>query len=144
MLRAWPIVLVASALVPSAPARADDAEDKAAAFVEKLGGSVTRDEKRPGNPVVRVNLSQSKVTDADLRFLAPLQSVTSLDLSLTGISDAGLKELAALPNLRWLDLQHWSVSREHSQRCSATRRRCPRPQKTRTSNVYRCKACYPA
>ena len=34
------------------PARADDAEDKAVAFVEKLGGEVTRDEKLPGKPVI--------------------------------------------------------------------------------------------
>ena len=33
-------------------ARADDAEDKAVAFVEKLGGAVARDEKAPGKPVI--------------------------------------------------------------------------------------------
>src|SRR5947209_7767571 len=41
---------IAAGLVLSAPApaRANDDEDKAAAYVEKIGGKVTRDEKRPG------------------------------------------------------------------------------------------------
>ena len=46
-------------LIPSAPLYADDAEDKAVAFVEKLGGKVTRDEKLPGKPVIRVHLSSA-------------------------------------------------------------------------------------
>ena len=44
------------------------AEDKAGVvFVEKLGGNVNRNDKRPGKPVVAVNLSRPKVTDANLR-----------------------------------------------------------------------------
>src|SRR4051794_17700446 len=45
------LVLSSSTLV-----RADDAEDKAAALVEKLGGKVIRDETRPGKPVIEVGL----------------------------------------------------------------------------------------
>jgi predicted DNA-binding protein (UPF0251 family) len=41
----------AAARAPLLP-RAEDAEDKAVALVEKLGGTVTRDAKRPGKPVV--------------------------------------------------------------------------------------------
>ena len=63
--------------------RADDAEDKAVAFVEKLGGKVTRDEKAPGKPVITVDLSVTQVTDAGLKELAPLQNLTALDLSYT-------------------------------------------------------------
>ena len=51
------------------PAWADDAEDQAVAFVEKLGGKVTRDEKAPGRPVIIVNLSFKQVTDAGLKEL---------------------------------------------------------------------------
>ena len=36
---------VAAWVLAAAPVRADDAEDKAVAFVEKLGGTVTRDQK---------------------------------------------------------------------------------------------------
>ena len=42
---------VVSWLVLGSPAvRADDAEDKAVAFVEKLGGRVIRDDARPASP----------------------------------------------------------------------------------------------
>ena len=63
-----------------APLYADDAEDKAVAFVEKLGGKVTRDEKLPGKPVIGVHLSFSAVTDAGLKELAPLKNLATLDL----------------------------------------------------------------
>ena len=38
------------AIGPAAPLRADDAEDKAVALVEGLGGKTTRDPKRSGKP----------------------------------------------------------------------------------------------
>ena len=47
--------------------RADEA--KAVKAVEKLGGKVTVDDKRPGKPVVGVDLSNTKVTDAGLKEL---------------------------------------------------------------------------
>jgi len=45
-----------------AVARADDAEDKAVLFVEKLKGTFTRDDEKPGKPVVGVNLTVTEVT----------------------------------------------------------------------------------
>jgi internalin A len=38
-----------SVLCPCAALRADDVEHKAVAFMKELGGTVTRDEKAPGN-----------------------------------------------------------------------------------------------
>ena len=64
------------ALGPAAPVRGDDAEDKAVALVEGLGGKVTRDGKRPGKPVTEVDLSGTAVTDAELPGLAPLKNLT--------------------------------------------------------------------
>jgi len=97
-----------------APVRADDTEDKAVAFVEKLGGKVTRDDKLPGKPVIGVNLGMSvistKVTDAGLKELAPLKNLSTLDLSGTAVTDAGLKELAPLKNLTSLDLFRTAVT----------------------------------
>ena len=43
-------------LSSTARVRADEAEDKAVAVVEELGGRVTRDEKAPGKPVVTVGI----------------------------------------------------------------------------------------
>src|SRR5437868_2983618 len=48
---------------PPAPV-ADEAG--AVAALEELGARVRRNDKRPGNPVVAVNLARTKVTDADL------------------------------------------------------------------------------
>src|SRR5688572_13762631 len=91
-------------LCSGSPARADDAEDKAVAFVEKLGGTVTRDEKQPGKPVVSVNLRYRKVTDAGVKELAVFKNLTTLHLNRTGVTDAGVKELAPLTNLTTLYL----------------------------------------
>ena len=61
---------------------ADDAEDKAVAFVEKLGGKVKRDDKAEGKPVRGVDLAdRTKVTDAGLKELAALKQLQSLDLT---------------------------------------------------------------
>lgn len=99
MFRSLTFTLTLSGLCLCSSLRADDAEDKAVAFVAKLGGKVTRDEKAPGKPVTTLNLSLGGVTDADLKELATLKNLTYLDLSHTAVTDAGLKELQqALPN----------------------------------------------
>ncbi len=88
----------------SSPAttRADDAQDKAVAFVESLHGKLTRDEKLPGKPVVEVNLASTAVTDAGLKQLAAFKSLSVLDLRNTAITDAGLKEIGKLNSLTQL------------------------------------------
>ena len=79
----------------------DDAEDKAVAFVEKLGGTVTRDDKAPSKPIIGVQLSNTYVTDAGLKELAPLKNLTWLSLGGTKVTDEGLKELRdALPKCK--------------------------------------------
>ena len=98
-------------LCSSAPVRADDAEAKAVAFVEKLRGEVTRDEKAPGKPVVTVILFyNTKVADAGLKELSALKNLTSLRLFDTQVTDAGLKALAPLKNLSTLYLGSTKVT----------------------------------
>ncbi len=87
-----------------------DAEAKGVAAVERLGGTVTRDEERPGKPVVEVHLGFSQATDADLKELAGLKRLQVLALPHTAVTDAGLKELAALPALRKLYLNDTGVT----------------------------------
>src|SRR5262249_17962728 len=96
--------------------RADEAA--AVAWVEKVGGSVTRDDKLPGRPVIAVALHGSilydtgveerapyrHVTDATLKELAPLHALQQLDLHGTQVTGSGLKELAHLKNLQMLSL----------------------------------------
>src|ERR1019366_3707157 len=82
----------------------DEAEDKALAAIEKLGGKVARDAKTTGNPVVRVSLLYSKVTDEQLVILGALKNLQDLDLFGTKLTDDGLKHLRTLQNLRTLNL----------------------------------------
>lgn len=98
------LALALSGLCLCSPLRADEAEDKAVAFVKKLGGEVERDAKAPGKPVVAVHLWNTNVADVGLKNLAPLKDITWLNLSETKVTDAGLKELAALKDLQTLFL----------------------------------------
>jgi|SRR5579883_2826069 len=101
MFRIVAFALALSGLCLCSPLRADDAEDKAVAFVEKLGGTATRDEKAPGKPITVVNLIGTKVTDAGLKELATLKNLNTFYLGETQATDAGLKELQqALPKCR--------------------------------------------
>ena len=50
------------------------------------------------------DLSDTQITDADLKEVAKLQNLTHLYLSDTQITDAGLKEIAKLQKLEWLFL----------------------------------------
>jgi internalin A len=58
-------------LILAVAGRADEAA--AVKAVEKLGGKVTVDDKQPGKPVVGVELSGTKVTDAALKELKELK-----------------------------------------------------------------------
>src|SRR5690349_14767279 len=76
--------------------RADDG--RVTATLEALGAHVRRDEAKPGKPIVFVEVMgvvDRKMTDADLKDLAPLDHLRSLSLVNTRLTDAGLKHLAA-------------------------------------------------
>ena len=81
---------------------ANDAEEQAAAIAEKLGGKVTRDEKRPGRPVVEVDFGTADVTAADLRALAPLKNLTRLHLFSRDVTDGVLAVLREINLLHTL------------------------------------------
>src|SRR5262249_47050285 len=88
--------------------RADEAV--AVKAIKKLGGKVTVDDKRPGKPVVGVNLGGTKVTDAGLKELKELKNLRELNLGDTQVTGAGLKELKELKNLQGLDLSYGEVT----------------------------------
>src|ERR687884_316868 len=92
----------------SGAARADEAS--AAKAVGKLGGTVTRDDKLPGKPVIGVHFNFKPVTDVGWKELAELKQLTTLYLTATQVTDEGLKELKHLKQLTSLDLEGTKVT----------------------------------
>jgi hypothetical protein len=91
---------------------ADDAEDKSIADINKLGGTIERDDKKPGAPVIAVDFSKKEVKDADLKCLQNLGELRSLKLDNSRITDDGLKFVKELKNLRRLTLSFTAISDE--------------------------------
>jgi hypothetical protein len=91
---------------------ADEVEDKAIADIMKLGGKIERDDKKPGSPVIAVDLSGKKVKDADLKCLKTFGELKSLKLDDTRITDDGLKHVKDLKNLRRLTVSFTATSDE--------------------------------
>jgi beta-lactamase regulating signal transducer with metallopeptidase domain/Leucine-rich repeat (LRR) protein len=107
------ILLAALILVGLVPWRLIAAESNqvtAVADIEHLGGKVIFDEKRPGKPVVGVDLRASKVSDAALEHLNGLPQLKGLDLGDTQITGAGLEYLNGLNQLQGLNLDRTNIT----------------------------------
>jgi hypothetical protein len=98
-------------LVFSWVGRGDDAEDKAARWVGDIGGKVTRDDSRPGKPVVKVEFAVNrKVTNDDLQRLQAFPGLKELSLFFDEqITDAGMKHVKELKALERLTLNNTGV-----------------------------------
>ena len=95
------------------PAPQEPDENSVAAALEKVGAGIRRDEKRPGRPVVWVELtSKTQVTDADLRGVTNLKSLQTLNLGVTRVTDACLKEVKDLKDLQALQVAGTQVTDE--------------------------------
>jgi hypothetical protein len=94
---------------------AADDQKKNFAEIEKLGGKIDFDatvQRKPANykPVIRADLSDTSVTDADLVFLKNLTHLQELILSNTKVTDAGLQYVKGLKQLRLLYLNKIQVT----------------------------------
>ena len=67
-------------------------------------------ELAPLNDLRKLELDGNEITGAGLKHLAPLEKLEELDLSRTSVGDAGLKELAPFRELRSLDLWNAQVT----------------------------------
>lgn len=85
-------------------------KETAIAEIKNLGGMVDLDTAILGRPVVAVSLSNTRVTDASLRFLRDLTQLRDVDLSGTSVTDAGLEHLNGLDQLETLDLMLTGVT----------------------------------
>jgi len=82
-------------------------ERTAAAKVEKLGGKV---EFNSEGEVVKIDLNNAKITDADLAFLDEFPGLQWLDLRITPISDEGVAHVRTLRKLKFLNLFRTNLS----------------------------------
>jgi hypothetical protein len=89
---------------------AEETEEQAVAALGKLGGTILGTKDRPGNPVYRVILRNTNITDPSLAHLKNLKTLEWLDLKGTKVSDAGLVYLKDLNQLRVLLLNGTKVS----------------------------------
>jgi hypothetical protein len=87
-------------------------EQKAIATIKSLGGSVTANfnASEPGKPMLRIDLHDRQISDADLKSLRNCQNLRELELAGTQITDAGLKELRELKNLEKLDVSGTAIT----------------------------------
>jgi len=92
--------LVLATLLLAHAARAD--EESALKGIEKLGGKVTRDEARPGKPVIGIDFTSTKVTDKELKKLIAFEQLAKLYLDRTQLTDETVKALSEVGLLHTL------------------------------------------
>jgi hypothetical protein len=89
----------------------EEAQAKAVAAIEKLGGKVEIDGTLPGKPVVAVDLAQAKIKDDDLACLVACTELRKLQLERATITDAALVHIRGLAKLELLNLKVLSGNR---------------------------------
>ncbi len=93
-------LITLSAISFASLAQPADGDTKAAADIGALGGKVEMESGK----IIKIDLSRSKVTDADLVVLDNLKEVRELDLRLTTVGDKGLAHLKDWRKLKLLNL----------------------------------------
>jgi len=88
------------------------AEAEAVTRIEALGGEVERDAALRDEPVIRVHLGGTAITDDDLEILRSLQQVRVINLYGTQITDQGLAHLSEMTSIDELQLSGTSISDE--------------------------------
>lgn len=79
-------------------------EEKGKAAIEKIGGKITYGEGKFSKNVVGVDLSETAVTDGDLRHLLNFKELQQLDVRLTKVGDGGTQYIGFLKNLKTLNM----------------------------------------
>jgi len=92
----------------TAPSKAD--QQQAIIEIENLGGHVDTDDSAPDRPVVTVDFTNTRVTDAGLACLKALGQLQTLELGQTGVTDAAMENIKGLSKLKWLNLSGTKIT----------------------------------
>ena len=84
------LLLAVPCAVATAATAGDDRAERAVAAIEKVGGTVQRDESRPGSPVYAVDFYNSRLTDSVMSHLRALPEIREFHVSNAPITDAGI------------------------------------------------------
>ena len=102
-------LLLGLAVLPAFPRSPHETVDESQAIlaIGRLGARIELDDKLPGRPVVGINLCGChRFKNKDCHLLQPFRQLRSLDLTERKITDAGLKEIRELTSLTTLSLSH--------------------------------------
>jgi imidazolonepropionase-like amidohydrolase len=80
---------------------------KAIAAIEALGGKIQYNAEKAA---VKVDLNNAKISNEDLKNLAPLAELETLDLRITPVGDEGMAHLRNLKKLKFLNLFRTNLS----------------------------------
>src|SRR4051812_42746070 len=110
--RLVPVVILACCMLAPAGRTQEvkPEEAKAVRIIWQLFGTVTRDDSRPGRPVVEVELFESHIDDSHLPLLKSFTSLRILSMGATAVTDAGLANLQGLTNLEELDVRSSDIT----------------------------------
>ena len=97
-------------LAPLAGQQLLNERDKAIARIKEWGGKVQVDGKRPGSPVISVDLSHVKVADITLETLNVLPTLEQLALRNTPVTDDGIIKVQGLTHLEVLELSQTQIT----------------------------------
>ena len=104
------IILTCLVILTATMAFATPDEDKGKAEMERLGAKLQLGEGKLAGKVVGVELSNTEVTDGDLRHLLNFKDLKHLDLRLTKVGDPGTQYLGFLKDLQTLNMFRTELS----------------------------------
>ncbi len=85
-------------------------EEKGKTAIEQIGGKLQYGEGKLAKNVIGVDLSNTAVTDGDLRHLLNFRELQHLDVRLTKVGDGGTQYIGFLKNLKTLNMFRTGLS----------------------------------
>jgi hypothetical protein len=92
--------------------RQPSAQERLIADIKARGGNVETEGSEPDSPIIAVDLSFTRATDASLERIRELTTIRRLDLDRSKVSDSALVNLKGWKDLRELDLSQTGITND--------------------------------